>query len=72
MEQKHTHLAVHAIQYRNDKGESVEIAPKAEFTPKDHGFNAEATADLVKRGAARKLTREDLADDAATVVKTGK
>jgi hypothetical protein len=59
---KHSHVAVHAIQYRNEKGDLVEIAPKTEFSPRAIKEIGDV-GNLEKRGAIRRLTKDDLASE---------
>jgi hypothetical protein len=58
-EQKNTHVAVHSIEYNDEKGARVVIAPGTEFTP-----NKADLEHLEGSGAARKLGKAVVADDA--------
>lgn len=60
-EAKNTHVAVHAIQYRDKDKQAVEIKPGTEFAPGALGLDA---VDLAKKGAIRKLAVKKAAAEA--------
>lgn len=59
-EKKHTHVAVHAIQRRDEKGVMSEIAPGSEFTP----ASADERTYLEGVGAAKAIKKEVVAEEA--------
>ena len=58
-----THRTVHAIQYRDAKGNVVEIAPKTDIAAASLKDQIGDVADLEKRGAIRRITKDDLASE---------
>lgn len=61
-EKKHTHVAVHAIQRHDAEGNLTEVAPGAEFTPRD----AAERDFLEARGAAKRKAKEAVAEEGET------
>jgi hypothetical protein len=54
----HTHTAMHAIQYIDDKKNTQTIRAKDTFSAKDVGLSADNIAALTASGAIRKLDRK--------------
>lgn len=58
--EKNTHVAKHAIQFRDEDKNVHEIAPGTEFNPESLGLD---TDDLVKRDAIAALAAAPVADE---------
>lgn len=74
MDKANTHVAVHSIQYHDDKKNLRTINAKSEFVAKDNLTDEDIKA-LEASGAIRKLDRKKAAADAdatAEADKTGK
>lgn len=67
-DKKHTHVAMHSIEYNDAKGNHRSIPAKSTFVAADV-LDADNVKALTDSGAIRKLDRKELAED-TTATKT--